>query len=77
MSARDRRDQRNEARASSFTDEQRAFLRGKCAREKGQHERTCPHLKTHAERSAWLRGYHYQDNLRAGLRPLDTARRLP
>jgi ribosome modulation factor len=76
VSARDRRDQRHEAPAATLSREQHAFAQGKRSAERGAACSTNPYSDPHL-RARWLAGWYYARKLADGLRPLDTARRLP
>lgn len=60
--------------ASRLTDEQKAFAHGKRS---VTTERACRCRDCRTWARAWHRGHTYEANLRRGLLPLDTARRLP
>lgn len=62
-------------RASRLTGEQAAFRLGKEAVGDSRFSRNP--FTDRARREAWHRGHTYEANLRRGLLPLDTARRLP
>lgn len=77
MSARDRRDQRNEATGTPKTAAQLAFEQGKRAGLAGKKPGSATPYRAAVLREAWDRGVQHGYDLRSGLRPLDTARRLP
>lgn len=76
MSARDRREARHEAPPAQFSREQHAFAQGKRAATNGLAATANPYTDPHL-RARWLAGWYYARKLADGLRPLDTARRLP